>query len=433
MTTITEEGKFRYRVAPQGFVASGDGYNARYDDVLSEVPRKAKCVDDLALWDKDLETHWWRIVDHLEMVSKNGIILNPENFEFCAHEIEYAGFRVTDKGVLPLGKYLDSIRNFKRPQNIMDIRSYFGLMNQVAHYAQLRAIMQPFRVLLTPKTKFFWDSDMETAFEASKKEIVEAIKTGVATFDLDRKTALSPDWSKTGMGYFLYQKYCDCNSDITTCCETGWRVVLAGSRFLNKAEENYWPTEGEALAVAWSLEDTRFFTAGCKDLHIQTDHRPLVSLLGEKPLDEIHNRCLVSFKERTFPWKFSIHWVLGKIIPAPDAVSRSPDSPSLPQEAAATLAGLRRQPDEETLDQELAAAARSTLGGDMAVTWEWVKEETARDIHLQEIINLAVGGNMEDMAGQSAQVAQYHRYRDGLSTIDGVLTYNGRPVIPPCL
>jgi hypothetical protein len=69
MTTfITEEGRFRYRVAPQGFVASGDRYNARYDDVLAEVPRKAKCVDDLALWDKDLMTHWWRILDHLKMI-----------------------------------------------------------------------------------------------------------------------------------------------------------------------------------------------------------------------------------------------------------------------------------------------------------------------------------------------------------------------------
>jgi hypothetical protein len=101
---------------------------------------------------------------------------------------------------------------------------------------------------------------------------------------------LSPDWSKTGIGYFLYQQYCDCPSDVTTCCENSWRIVLAGSRFLNKAEENYWPTEGEALAVAWSLEDTWFFTAGCRDLHIQTDHHPLVSLLGNKPLDEINNR-----------------------------------------------------------------------------------------------------------------------------------------------
>jgi hypothetical protein len=141
------------------------------------------------------------------------------------------------------------------------------------------------RILRTPKTKFFWNEELEKAFEASKLEIVQAIKHRVVAFDTNCKMTLSPDWSKTGIGYFLYQQYCNCPSDVTTCCENGWRIVLAGSRFLNKAEENYWPTDGEALAVAWSLEDTRFFTAGCRDLHVQTDHRLLVSLLGTKPLD----------------------------------------------------------------------------------------------------------------------------------------------------
>ena len=78
------------------------------------------------------------------------------------------------------------------------------------------------------------------------------------------------------------------------------------------------------LGVCWALEDTKFFTLGCTDLHVQTDHKPLVKLLGDKTLDEIQNRRLVNFKERTFPWKFGISWVAGKTIPAPDATSRHP-------------------------------------------------------------------------------------------------------------
>ena len=100
--------------------------------------------------------------------------------------------------------------------------------------------------------------------------------------------------------------------------------MLAGSRFLRKSEENYWPVEGEALAVKWSLEDTRFFTWGCKDLHIQTDLRPLVKLLGGKPLDDIDNSRLLSFIERTMPWKFDIKYVPGHSIPGLDTTSRRP-------------------------------------------------------------------------------------------------------------
>ena len=57
---------------------------------------------------------------------------------------------------------------------------------------------------------------------------------------------------------------------------------------------------------------------------MQTDHRPLVSLLGSKPLEAIDNRRLVGFRERTFQRQFEIHWVPGSRIPAPDAMSRHP-------------------------------------------------------------------------------------------------------------
>ena len=52
-TFITEEGRFRYCVAPQGYLASGDGYNQRYDNIIADVPRKTKCVDDVITWDYD--------------------------------------------------------------------------------------------------------------------------------------------------------------------------------------------------------------------------------------------------------------------------------------------------------------------------------------------------------------------------------------------
>ena len=77
------------------------------------------------------------------------------------------------------------------------------------------------------------------------------------------------------------------------------------------------------LAVAWALHDTRYFTLGCRDLHVQTDHRALVKLLGDKKLEDIDNRRLVNLKEKTMPWNFSITWVPGSAIPAPDAHRRT--------------------------------------------------------------------------------------------------------------
>ena len=117
-------------------------------------------------------------------------------------------------------------------------------------------------------------------------------------------TCLRTDWSKEGLGYHLLQKTCSCAGALPLCCNDGWRITLAGSRFNNGAESRYAPIEGEALAIAWALEQTRYFTQGCDRLVVATNHKPLVALLGSKPLKSVANPCLFRLKQRTGLWKF---------------------------------------------------------------------------------------------------------------------------------
>ena len=435
-TFITEKGRYWYAAAPQGFLASGDGYNQRYGRLIEDMERTTRCVDDLAMWDEDLEGHWWRVIRYVDRIAKNGIIISAKKFEFCEKEIEFAGFLITENEVKPLPKHLDAVAKFPRPTNITDMRSFFGLICQLAHNAKLCGLMAPFKPFLSPKVRFQWTEELEVAFIQAKKEIVAAIKEGVEIFEPGRTTALSPDWSKTGIGYFLYQKYCACPSTVTTCCEHGWRVVLAGSRHLSAAEKNYWPTEGEALAVAWSLEDTKFFTLGCTDLHVQTDHKPLVKLLGDRTLDEIQNRRLVNLKERTFPWAFRISWVAGKTIPAPDATSRHPQDRGGDNEAtvmAAVLESIRaevREQDDLAGDQEMAAAASTNMRQFRAVTWDIVKEETGVDHDMQELIGVISDGFHYRLDELSRPVAKYWQHREALYVVDGVVMLGERVVVP---
>ena len=300
-TFITPFGRFRYKRAPQGFVSSGDGYNRRFDAILTDFVRKERCVDDTVHYDSNLEDHWWRTIDFLRTVGEAGIVLNPEKFQFCSKSVEFAGFRVSESSIEPLPKYLDAIRDFPTPKNITDIRSWFGLVNQIANYAKLREIMAPFRPFLSPKNPFIWSPELDTAFKQSKDAIVSAIVKGVEIFDLTKKTCLRPDWSRQGIGYFLLEKHCTCSSELPDCCDNGWRIVLAGSRFLSSAEQCYAPIEGEALAVAWGLEQSKYFTQGCEDLIVVTDHKPLVKILGDRTLDEITNTRLFRLKQRTLP------------------------------------------------------------------------------------------------------------------------------------
>ena len=36
--------------APQGYVASGDGFTRRFDEIIAHIPNKTTCVDDTLLW-----------------------------------------------------------------------------------------------------------------------------------------------------------------------------------------------------------------------------------------------------------------------------------------------------------------------------------------------------------------------------------------------
>ena len=203
-TFITPFGRWRYTRAPQGFLSSGDGYNRRFDAIISDFERKERCVDDTIYYDEDLKQHWWRTMKFLSTVVNAGIVLNPAKFQFAERTVDFAGFCISESSITPLPKYIDAIRNFPKPSSITDIRSWFGLVNQVASYAQLRDVMAPFRPYLSPKRKFEWTPELDDAFEASKISIIESIKNGVEIFDPNRRTCLRPDFSNRGIGFFCY-------------------------------------------------------------------------------------------------------------------------------------------------------------------------------------------------------------------------------------
>ena len=70
-------------------------------------------MDDTVFWDlnNDLELHWWRVINFLEMTSVAGIMLNGDKFQFCNKEVDFAGFRITKSHGKPLPKYMDDIRH----------------------------------------------------------------------------------------------------------------------------------------------------------------------------------------------------------------------------------------------------------------------------------------------------------------------------------
>jgi hypothetical protein len=88
----------------------------------------------------------------------------------------------------------------------------------------------------------------------------------------------------------------------------------------------YAPIQGEALAVADSLDKTRYFVLGCKDLTIAVDHEPLLKIFSDRSLEEISNNRLRNLKKKTLRYRFRMVHVPGVKHRTTDCLSRHPAS-----------------------------------------------------------------------------------------------------------
>ena len=99
----------------------------------------------------------------------------------------------------------EAIFKFPPPSNCTDLRSFFGLVNQLsASTNTIAGLLAPLRPLLSTKNDFVWTAEHDQAFKRAKESLT--IAPTLAFFDIDRPTCLSTDASRQGLGFVLQQK-----------------------------------------------------------------------------------------------------------------------------------------------------------------------------------------------------------------------------------
>lgn len=421
-TFITPWGRYRYLRTPMGHCAASDAYTKRFDDAIDDIPRKFKCVDDTLLYDSSVEQAFWHVYHFLETCAKRGITLQPEKFQFAKREVDFVGFSLGWEQYRPSGDKLAAIKHFPMPPQptITDIRSWHGLVNQLAPFMATAPAMEPFRELLKKPAgkKIYWDPQLQRHFELAKDTICRLVGDGLVYYDRSRPTAFVTDWSREGLGFVILQQYCSCvSADTPFCCRGGWRLALCGSRHLSPAEANYAAVEGEALAVVWCLQKARLFLLGCPNLLLVTDHRPLVGLFGDRALKDISNPRLFRLKEKTLQFHFHVKYLPGKKNCAADALSRYP--------------ALAAFPDAEDLDMEedLTAAVVSAVAAALSpegitMDQETVQRAAVADPSYQLLLTRVTANDWSAHRGQEiACLRPYYAVRDRLATAEGLVTY----------
>ena len=85
----------------------------------------------------------------------------------------------------------------------------------------------------------------------------------------------------------------------------------------------------------------------------------------------------------------------------------------------------------DTLDGDLKLSSIASLNNIENVTWDDVREATTGELH--QLVELIEAGLPEGLSQYSSALQQYYKHRDNLYTVDGVIMYNNRVLIPPSL
>jgi len=133
---------------------------------------------------------------------------------------------------------------------------------------------------MSSKVTWTWTPLQDDAFHKLKEEI--SSPRVLALYDVEAKTKVCADASSHGLGAVLLQQQQQQNS---------WWSVAFASRALSETERHYAQIEKEALTLTWAVEKFSEYILG-KYITLETDHKPLVPILGNKSLDTQPPRVL---------------------------------------------------------------------------------------------------------------------------------------------
>ncbi|XP_066940974.1 uncharacterized protein [Macrobrachium rosenbergii] len=128
-------------------LSTGDAFYLRGDMALQGVKNCVKVVNDILLHDEDYQSHLYHIHEMLTRCRKFGITLNKDKFVVAAPTVNFCGYTLSGEGISADQEKVSAIRDFPTPANLTDLRSFMGLVNQLAEFTpDIAATAQPLRL-----------------------------------------------------------------------------------------------------------------------------------------------------------------------------------------------------------------------------------------------------------------------------------------------
>lgn len=306
--TVPNRGLFQFKRMPFGLANAPAVWQRLIDQVVGVDLEQFVFVylDDVIICTPTFDQHINILREVVSRISKAGLTLNREKCNFCKSELRYLGYIVNASGLLVDPEKVEAIMSIPPPKNISDIRRIIGMASWYRRFVpNFSTLVAPLTALTRKNTKFNWNSDCDSAFNAVKEHLIRA--PILTCPDFDKPFIIQCDASDFGVGAVLTQGQ---NDDE--------RVISYLSRSLTKSERRYSTTEKECLAVLFAIEKLRPYIEGTH-FTVVTDHYSLKWLNSIKdPVGRIARWAV-----RLQQYDFEVIHRKGKDNVVPDALSRS--------------------------------------------------------------------------------------------------------------
>ena len=268
---ISHAGLYQFRVLSFGLTNAPPQFQRLMARVLHGLEWKVCLIyiDDIIIFSRTFEEHLSRLSLVFDRLRQANLKLKPSKCHFAQSSVNFLGFVVSSKGILPDPDKISAVKSFPVPKSVKDVRSFLGLCNYYRRFVKdFAKIASPLNRLTRKDISFVWSPECETAFISLKDRLCSPPILSYP--DFERPFHLYTDASQTALGYILSQTI-----------EDREHVISYGGRELNVAEKRYSTTEREALAVVDGIKRYRPYLFGAKFL-VHTDHGSLSWLMNVK-------------------------------------------------------------------------------------------------------------------------------------------------------
>lgn len=404
-TFITPFGRYCYNRLCFGISSAPEHFQRRMSFMLEGLEGVVCQMDDVLVYGETQESHDDRLLKVLKRLEENGVTLKAEKCEFSRDSVKFLGQIIDSEGVRADPNKVKAVTAMEEPRDVSGVRRFLGMVNHLGKYIpQLAAKTQPLRDLLRERNAWTWGHAQQRAFDSIKSEL--STTPVMALYNTQAHTVVSADSSSYALGAVLLQQ----QEDDTL------KPVAYASRALSDTERRYAQIEKEALATTWACERFSDFLVGI-DFHIETDHKPLVPLLGSKDLNELPPR-IQRLRMRLMRYRYTISHVPGKDMATADVLSRAP----------------QKDMKDTKLETELNLYVNMVMDSLPATEkrLQEIKEHQDRDEILRQVKKYCLEG-WPDKFTLDGSCHQYAPFAGELTVEKGLLIRNSRLVIPKTL